>query len=134
MRLSTTFSRDHRVGPMLPFATFLMSVMTLVCAATGSFPALLAARLVQENPQLRVLDADLTKCRGVILIPVPSERAFVDMLDRFDIKLTPGNVDDRKPVPRLVHKLFGKVFGGPSWIAARALIASIFALPLDAQA
>jgi len=25
--------------------------------------------------------------------------------------LTPGNTDDRKPVPRLVHRLFGQVFG-----------------------
>jgi len=25
--------------------------------------------------------------------------------------LTPGNLDDRKPVPRLVHRLFGQVFG-----------------------
>mgnify|MGYP003762412877 CR=1 FL=1 len=25
--------------------------------------------------------------------------------------ITPGNVDDRKPVPRLVRKLFGKLFG-----------------------
>jgi hypothetical protein len=25
--------------------------------------------------------------------------------------LTPGNLDDRKPVPRLVHRLFGQLFG-----------------------
>jgi hypothetical protein len=37
-----------------------------------------------------ILDADLTKCRGVLLIPVPSERDFVDMLDRIDIKVTKG--------------------------------------------
>lgn len=27
------------------------------------------------------------------------------------LTLTPGNVDDRKPVPSLVRKLFGKIFG-----------------------
>lgn len=30
--------------------------------------------------------------------------------------ITPGNVDDRKPVPRLVKKLFGKVFGDRGYI------------------
>ncbi len=31
--------------------------------------------------------------------------------------ITPGNVDDRKPVPRLVKKLFGKVFGDRGYIS-----------------
>lgn len=31
--------------------------------------------------------------------------------------LTPGNVDDRKPVPKLVRKLFGKVFGDKGYIS-----------------
>jgi len=31
--------------------------------------------------------------------------------------LTPGNVDDRKPVPKLVCKLFGKVFGDKGYIS-----------------
>jgi transposase len=31
--------------------------------------------------------------------------------------LTPGNVDDRKPVPKLVHQLFGKVFGDKGYIS-----------------
>jgi transposase len=32
--------------------------------------------------------------------------------------LTPGNVDDRRPVPRLVRRLFGKLFGDKGYIAA----------------
>ncbi len=28
-------------------------------------------------------------------------------------KLTPGNVDDRKPVPDLTQDLIGKLFGAP---------------------
>lgn len=32
-------------------------------------------------------------------------------------RLTPGNVDDRKPVPRLVRKLFGKIFGDKGYIS-----------------
>jgi transposase len=32
--------------------------------------------------------------------------------------LTPGNVDDRHPVPRLVRRLFGKLFGDKGYISA----------------
>jgi Transposase DDE domain len=32
--------------------------------------------------------------------------------------LTPGNLDDRKPVPRLVHQLFGRLFGDKGYISA----------------
>ncbi len=31
--------------------------------------------------------------------------------------LTPGNVDDRKPVPHLAKKLFGKLFGDKGYIS-----------------
>lgn len=31
--------------------------------------------------------------------------------------LTPGNVDDRKPVPRLARKLFGKLFGDRGYLS-----------------
>jgi hypothetical protein len=31
--------------------------------------------------------------------------------------LTPGNTDDRKPVPRLVHRLFGRLFGDKGYIS-----------------
>jgi len=27
------------------------------------------------------------------------------------VALTPGNIDDRKPVPDLLRELFGKIFG-----------------------
>jgi hypothetical protein len=32
--------------------------------------------------------------------------------------LTPGNLDDRKPVPRLVRRLFGRLFGDKGYISA----------------
>jgi hypothetical protein len=35
----------------------------------------------------------------------------------FNVRLTPGNVDDRKPVPRLLRKLFGKVCGDKGYIS-----------------
>ena len=33
------------------------------------------------------------------------------------VKLTPGNVDDRTPVPEMVKKLFGKLFGDKGYIS-----------------
>lgn len=35
-----------------------------------------------------------------------------------DIALTPGNVDDRKPVPQLAQRLFGKLFGDKGYLSA----------------
>jgi Transposase DDE domain len=40
-----------------------------------------------------------------------------DRGELLNVMLTPGNVDDRKPVPGLVRKLFGKVFGDKSNIS-----------------
>jgi hypothetical protein len=33
------------------------------------------------------------------------------------VRLTPGNVDDRKPVPALVKHLFGKLFGDKGYLS-----------------
>jgi hypothetical protein len=33
--------------------------------------------------------------------------------------ITPGNVDDRKPVPRLAKKLFGKLFGDKGYLSQK---------------
>ena len=40
-----------------------------------------------------------------------------DRGELLNVLLTPGNVDDRKPVPQLVHELFGKVFGDRGYIS-----------------
>lgn len=40
-------------------------------------------------------------------------------------QLTPGNVDDRKPVPTLVKRLFGKLFGDKGYISQK-LVAQLF--------
>jgi hypothetical protein len=40
-----------------------------------------------------------------------------DRGELLSIHLTPGNVDDRKPVPKLVRNLFGKVFGDKGYIS-----------------
>ncbi len=38
-------------------------------------------------------------------------------VDDFCMALTPGNVDDRKPVPRLVKRLFGKIFADNGYLS-----------------
>jgi transposase len=40
-----------------------------------------------------------------------------DRGELLNVLLTPGNVDDRKPVPKLVRKLVGKVFGDKGYIS-----------------
>jgi len=40
-----------------------------------------------------------------------------DRGELLNVLVTPGNVDDRKPVPELVRKLFGKVFGDKGYIS-----------------
>ena len=41
-----------------------------------------------------------------------------DCGELLDLFLTPGNVDDRKPVPRLAKRLFGKLFAYKGYISA----------------
>lgn len=40
-----------------------------------------------------------------------------DRGELLNVLLTPANLDDRKPVPKLVRKLFGKVFGDKGYIS-----------------
>lgn len=42
---------------------------------------------------------------------------FNDRGELLSLLLTPGNVDDRKPVPKMVHELFGKVFADKGYIS-----------------
>jgi len=39
--------------------------------------------------------------------------------------LTPGNVDDRKPVPELVRNLFGKLIGDRGYISQSLFVETI---------
>ncbi len=48
-----------------------------------------------------------------------------DCGELLSVRLTPGNVDDRAPVPELVKGLFGKLFGDRGYISA-ALFAALF--------
>ncbi len=42
---------------------------------------------------------------------------FNDRGELLNLALTPGNVDDRKPVPRLVKRLFGKIFADKGYLS-----------------
>ena len=45
-------------------------------------------------------------------------------------KLTPGNVDDRKPVPKMAQGLFGKLFGDRGYIS-QALFEQLYQQGLE---
>jgi len=42
---------------------------------------------------------------------------FNDCGELLNVTLTPGNVDDRKPVPHLVRDIFGKLFGDKGYLS-----------------
>ena len=42
-----------------------------------------------------------------------------DQGELLNVALTPGNIDDRQPVPQLVRKLFGKVFADRGYISKK---------------
>jgi hypothetical protein len=42
---------------------------------------------------------------------------FNDRGELLNLALTPGNVDDRKPVPKLVRQLFGKLFADKGYLS-----------------
>lgn len=44
---------------------------------------------------------------------------FNDCGELLNLVLTPGNVDDRQPVPRLVRRLFGKLFGDKGYLSQK---------------
>lgn len=44
---------------------------------------------------------------------------FNDRGALLNLMLTPGNVDDRKPVPKMVRKLFGKLFADKGYISKK---------------
>ena len=44
---------------------------------------------------------------------------FNDRGELLNLMLTPGNVDDRKPVPKMVRKLFGKLFADKGYLSKK---------------
>lgn len=44
---------------------------------------------------------------------------FNDRGELLECVLTPGNVDDRKPVPQMVKRLFGKLFGDKGYLSQK---------------
>ena len=46
---------------------------------------------------------------------------FNDRGELLNLMLTPGNVDDRKPVPKMVRKLFGKLFADKGYLSKKLL-------------
>lgn len=81
-----------------------------------------------------ILDAKLENCRGVLLLPVTSEKDFLDMLERFQIKAVkakgdPGAFDFVTPpdipftISGRIHKEYAYIaFGGPDVLDPKKIL------------
>ena len=67
-----------------------------------------------------ILDPDLAKCRGVLLIPTPGEKDFLDMLTQFEIPFNkgkePGTIEFVTP-PDVPFSIFGRFHKDYAYIA-----------------
>lgn len=81
-------------------------VRTLEFTRTRCFPGWLC---VAKHPQVRFFAFKL-------------HLVFNDCRELLNPVLIPGNVDDRKPVPKLVHRLFGKLFGNKGYLSQKPSI------------
>lgn len=104
---------------VLPLAIYLH---TQLGACTGISFVDATALVVCRNPRIaqhKVFRADARRGKttmgwfyGFKLHLVVNDRG-----ELLAFCLTPGNVDDRRPVPRLVRRLFGKLFGDRGYIS-----------------
>jgi hypothetical protein len=64
----------------------------------------------EENPIAERLDArDIMRLKLHLVIN--------DCGELLSLRLTPGNVDDRRPVPEMVKGLFGKLFSDRGYVS-----------------
>ncbi|ELS03275.1 transposase family protein [Xenococcus sp. PCC 7305] len=59
----------------------------------------------------------LPKLRSLTLYGFKLHLIINDRGELLALKLTPGNVDDRKPVPEMTEGIFGKLFGDRGYIS-----------------
>src|SRR4051812_10785997 len=66
------------------------------------------------------IDADLAKCRAVLLVPVTSEKEFMEMLEQFEIPTNkgkdPGTFEFVTP-PDVPFPIAGRIHNGYAYIA-----------------
>jgi hypothetical protein len=123
---------DNRFIELLPRVLVPLTVYlhTQLGACTGISFVDSTALAVCHNPRIhqhRVFRVDARRGKtavgwfyGFKLHVVVNDRG-----DLLAFCLTPGNVDDRQPVPRLVKRLFGKLFGNKGYIS-QALAEHLF--------
>lgn len=46
----------------------------------------------------------------------------MSFLELLNVVLTPGNTDDRSPVPQLLQRLFGRVFGDRGYVSQKLML------------
>ena len=116
-----SYSRFVELLPTV-LAPLIVYLHTQLGTCTGISFIDSTARAVCENPRIgqhRVFALDAARGKtsvgwfyGFKLHLVVNDRG-----ELVAFCLTPGNVDDRRPVPRLVQRLFGKLFGDRGYIS-----------------
>ena len=113
------------------FVELMPSVLTLLCAylqsrfgsCTGigfidsTALAVCGNKRIRRNRVFRGL-AKLGKTTMGWFFGFKLHLAINECGELLAVQLTPGNVDDRKPVPHLTRRLFGKLFGDKGYISA----------------
>jgi len=113
------------------FVEFIPSVLLILCAylrtsclgtCTGISFIDSTALAVCENPRIHSHKvfaglAQRGKTSTGWFFGFKLHLIFNDRGELLNLLLTPGNLDDRKPVPKMVQKLFGKLFGDKGYIS-----------------
>ena len=107
---------------LIPLCVYLRSSCLGVCTGISFMDS--TALAVCKNPRIhshRVF-AELAK-RGKTstgwFFGFKLHLIFNDRGELLNLMLTPGNVDDRQPVPKMVRKLFGKLFADRGYISKK---------------
>jgi len=107
---------------LIPLCVYLRSSCLGVCTGISFMDS--TALAVCKNPRIhshRVFAglAERGKTSTGWFFGFKLHLIFNDRGELLNLMLTPGNVDDRQPVPKMVRKLFGKLFADRGYISKK---------------
>ena len=107
---------------LIPLCVYLRSSCLGVCTGISFMDS--TALTVCKNPRIhshRVFAglAERGKTSTGWFFGFKLHLIFNDRGELLNLMLTPGNVDDRQPVPKMVRKLFGKLFADRGYISKK---------------
>jgi len=107
---------------LIPLCVYLRTCCFGICTGTSFMDATSLA--VCKNPRIHAHKvfselAERGKTSTGWFFGFKLHLIFNDRGELLNLMLTPGNVDDRKPVPHMVRKLFGKLFADKGYISKK---------------